>query len=317
MIPRLLERLACMGLWLSIELGRFAVRIFPRRYLLSLFEGIADIGFHLFRDFRKRSINNFSSAMGEQLDAGEIAQAVHRSLRNFLRDFVEIGFVLEASREQIRAEISLQGREHLEAALARGKGVIALSAHLGNFFLVGTRLAVEDFPAHVLVNQSREGGVPKLMDHYRLHIGQKTIHARPRHQAFLELMEVLRRNQIAIVIADEYRSGSGVYVPFFGRTVLARRGPITLALRTGATLVPVYLIREPSGKLRMIIEPEIELARSGRIQADVRENTLRITQWLERTVRSYPDQWNWMNVRWQETALPPVEKKQEAKESMA
>lgn len=317
MIPRLLERLASMGLWLSIELGRLAVRIFPRRYLLSLFDGIADIGFHLFRDFRKRSINNFSSAMGEQLDAGEIAQVVHRSLRNFLRDFVEIGFVLEASREQIRAEISLQGREHLEAALARGKGVIALSAHLGNFFLVGTRLAVEDFPAHVLVNQSQEGGVPKLMDHYRLHIGQKTIHARPRHQAFLELMEVLRRNQIAIVIADEYRSGSGVYVPFFGRTVLARRGPITLALRTGATLVPVYLIREPSGKLRMIIEPEIGLARSGRIQTDVRENTLRITQWLERTVRSYPDQWNWMNVRWQETALPLVEKKQQVKESVA
>ncbi len=307
-----------MGMWLTFELGRLAVKIFPRRFLCSLFEGMADLGFHLFRSFRERSINNLSSALGERLEAKEITEVVRRSLRNFFRDFVEIGLALETSPEEARSEIPIRGREYLEAALAKGKGTIILSAHLGNFFLLGTRLAIEGYPAHVLVNQSPQGKMSQLMDHYRLKIGQRTVHARPRRQASNELVEILRRNELAIVIADEYRSGSGIYVPFFGHTVLARRGPATLALRTGAALVPAYLVRDSIGKLTLIIEPEIQLIKSGRVKADVRENTLRITRWLERTVRSYPDQWNWMNIRWHQSSLGVlVGKKQEAKEFLA
>jgi KDO2-lipid IV(A) lauroyltransferase len=198
----------------------------------------------------------------------------------------------------MRAEIPLEGREHLTTALAKGAGVIALSGHLGNFFLLGTRLAAEGYSTHVLIKQPKTGTLAQILDHYRLKIGQKTIHARPRREAFRELIQVLRLNEVAVVIADEFRSGSGIYVPFFGRTVLARRGPATLALRTGAALVPVYLIRNPHGELSLIIEPEIELSKTGDIKTDVTENTQRITQCLERTVRSYPDQWNWINIHW-------------------
>jgi len=310
MLHWLLKRLAHMGMWLTFEIGKLAVKILPRRFFLSLSESIAQLGFYLFRSFRKRSIKNLSLALGEQLEAKEIREIVQRSLKNFFRDFVEIGLALKTSPEEIRSEIPMRGREYLEAALAKGKGTIILSAHLGNFFLLGTRLAIESYPVHVLVNQPPEEKISQLMDHYRLKIGQRTIHARPRRQASNELVEILRRNELAIVIADEYRSGNGIYVPFFGHTVLARRGPATLALRTGAALVPVYLVRDPAGRLTLIIEPEIQLIKSGRVKADVRENTLRITQWLERTVRSYPDQWNWMTVRWQPAPSSVVEKEQ-------
>ena len=300
----LLERLPHMGMWFAFEAGRLAVRNLPRRLFLVLSAAAADLGLYLFHGFRKRSIQNLTLALGDQRDSREIRAIVRRSLRNFFRDFVEIGFALESSADQIRAEIPLRGRDQLEVALAKGRGVIALGAHLGNFFLVGTRLAAERFPTYVLINQPKNGRLSQLMDRYRLMVGQQTIHARPHRRASQELAQVLRRNEIAIVTADEYRSGNGIYVPLFGRTVLARRGPATLALRTGAALVPICLVREPDGHLTLIIEPEIELSKTGEIKADVRENTLRVTQWLERTVRSYPDQWNWMNVRWQ--PAPPV-----------
>ena len=311
----LFKKLFDLGLGCTLRTGRWAVRVLPQGLLLSLPHAVAHLGFYLFPSFRKRSVGNLSLALGEELGPREMSHVIRRSLRNFLRDFVEIGLALEASSEEIRAGIPLRGRENLEAALAKGKGVIALSAHLGNFFLVGTRLAIEGYPVHVLVNQSENGYLPQLLDRYRLEIGQRTVHARPRHQAFHELVQVLRRNELAVVIADEYRSGSGIYAPFFGRTVLARRGPATLALRTAAAVVPVYMIREPSGRLTLMIEPEMELARSGEVQSDLRENTLRLTQWLEWTVRAYPDQWNWMNVHWKESS-PGVllEKKPAAKE---
>jgi KDO2-lipid IV(A) lauroyltransferase len=138
------------------------------------------------------------------------------------------------------------------------------------------------------------------MDDYRLKVRQKTIHARPRREALRELSQVIRSNGVAVVIADEYRGNDGIHVPFFGRTVLARRGPATLALRTGAAVVPVCLVHDASQRLKLIIEPELELIRNDKDKTAIRENTLRITQWMERTVRAYPEQWNWMNINWQE-----------------
>ena len=185
-----------------------------------------------------------------------------------------------------------------------------LGAHLGNFFLVGTRLAIENYPSWVLINQPRNRQFAKFMDDYRLKVQQKTIHARPRREALRKLYQVLRDNELAVVIADEYRRANGIHMPFFGHTVLARRGPATLALRTGAAVVPVYLIHDKSLGLRLIVESELDLVRNDKDKAAIRENTLRMTQWLEKTVLIYPEQWNWMNIHWQDDLEKVVAKEQ-------
>jgi KDO2-lipid IV(A) lauroyltransferase len=240
-----------------------------------------------------------------------VAEIVRKSLRNFFRDFVEIVIALTIPTEKLRTEIPIQGRENLDAALSKRNGVIVLGAHLGNFFLVGTRLATEGYPTWVLINQPRNRQFANFMDDYRLKVRQRTIHARPRREALRKLNQVLRGNELAIVIADEYRRNNGIHMPFFGHTVLARRGPATLALRTGAAVVPVYLIHDESQGLKMIIESELDLIRTDKDKAAIRENTLRMTQWLERTVRAYPEQWNWMNIHWQDDQdKSPVVKEQ-------
>jgi Kdo2-lipid IVA lauroyltransferase/acyltransferase len=294
------ERAAHIGAWAGLKGGCLAARIFPRSWLYRLADTLAGIGFYLFRGFRTRSAKNVGLAFGEKLTEAQVEDIVRKSLQNFFRDFVEIAIALAIPADKLRSEILVEGRENLDAALVKGRGVIVLSAHLGNFFLAGTRLAIESYPTYVLINQPRNRQFARFMDDYRLKVQQKTIHARPRREALRELNEVLRRNELAVVIADEYRTSNGIHVPFFGRTVLARRGPATLALRTGAAVVPVYLIHEQGAGLKMIIEPELDLIRADRDKAAIRENTLRMTQWLERTVRAYPEQWNWMNVHWQE-----------------
>ena len=266
--------------------------------MFSLTNGVARVGFYLFSGFRNRSIANIRVALGDRLGASEIDSVARQSLRNFLRACVEIAVAVQSSDDKIRADIPVVGRKHLDAALTKGKGVLLLSAHLGNFFLVGCRVAVDGLPTFVLVNQPRDGRFAALMDQYRLEVRQKTIHARPRQRALRELTEVLRRNQVAVVIADEYRRGSGIEVPLFGKTVIARRGPVSLALRTGAAVVPACMVRQTDDSLRLVIEPELELERDQRNAGAIRENTIRITRWLERTVRSYPEQWNWMNIHW-------------------
>ena len=291
-------RLASVATRCGFALGCFAVRVFPRHWLFGLADGLASLGYLLFKGFRARSTENIATAFHEQLSETAVRSIARRSLRNFFRDCVEIGVVLESSDEEVRDQVPIIGKEYLDAALEKGSGVFVLSAHLGNFFLLGTRLALEGYPVFVLVNQPNDGQFAELMDQYRLKVKQRTIHARPRRAALRQLNEVLRRNEIAVVIADEYRRGNGVPVPLFGHTVIARRGPATLALRTGAAVVPACVVRQPDDSLQLIIEPELQLDRSGRTKADVRENTVRLTRWLESLVRRHPDQWNWMNIRW-------------------
>jgi len=295
------QRVAYAATRFGFGVGCLAIRIFPRHWIYLLSDALANLGFVLLRSFRVRSINNVRIALGDGLDPVKARETVRRSLQNFFHACVEMVFALESSDDELRSTISISGREHLDAALAKGNGVIVLSAHLGNFFLVGTRLALEGYSTHVLVSQPDHRRFAQLMDHYRLQVRQRTIHARPRRDALKELQLVLKRNELAVIIADEYRSGNGIRVPLFGRTVLARRGPATLALRTGAAIVPACMVRQPDNSLTLIIEPELELVRSGESKIAIRESTLRITQWLERTVRTYPDQWNWMNIRWWET----------------
>jgi len=281
--------------------GCLAIRILPREWIFFLSDVLARIAFVLFRGFRTRSLANVRLALGPNLDETEAREIVRGSLRNFFRSCVEVGGALESSIEAFCAEIPISGREHLDAALAKGNGAIVLSAHLGNFFLIGTRLAGESYTTHVLINQPKDLDLAKLLDDYRWQVRQRTIHARPRREALNQLNLVLRRNELAVMIADEYRKGNGIPVPLFGRTVQARRGPATLALRTDAAIVPVFMVRQSDDRLKLIIEPELELVRSGESQIAIRENTLRLTQWLEKTVRKYPDQWNWMNIRWSES----------------
>ena len=296
MIREFTGKFAYLGTWLGFELGLGALKISPRT-VFWLCDRLASIGYLSFRGFRQRSVANIRCALGDGLDDRTIASLARHSLRNFFHACVETVGAINSTDEQLRARINLIGKDYLDAALAKQRGVLLLSAHLGNFFLLGTRLAAEGYKTFVLVNQPTDGRFAQLMDDYRLRIRQPTIHARPRRQALRELHRILRENQIVIVIADEFRAGSGIEAPFFGGRVIARRGPVTLALRTGAAIIPGCLVRRPDDSLTLIIEPELELDRSGKRTEQIAENTSRMTQWLERTVRTYPSQWNWMNIR--------------------
>src|SRR5215470_12454235 len=129
--------------------GRFAVRIFPLPWLFRLSDTLAALGFVLLRGFRSRSINNIRIAFGDDLNQSQAQETVRRSLKNFFHAGVEMALALESSPDEFGSRIPITGREHLDTALAKGNGVIVLSAHLGNFFLVGARLAIAGYSTHV------------------------------------------------------------------------------------------------------------------------------------------------------------------------
>lgn len=286
---------------LRYRAGEYCLRAFvlvlpwiPRR-LLVLFTFMAGrITFALLRKYRLRMEESILSTMGKEfLDPKKRVELIRSAWRNFALGVCETAELLHISKERIRSSVAMQGEEHLQRALAKGKGVVALSAHLGTFTMIGARLAASGYAFSVVVKQPRDRRFASLIDEYRSRVGQNTISAKPRREAARQVLKALRRNEVVLLIADEFKSG-GVEVEFLGRAVPAPRGPVTLALRAGAALLPMFVTRGPDDRLTLRIFPELDLVKTGDLQGDVYANTALFTRQLANMVRRYPDQWNWL-----------------------
>lgn len=287
--------------WLRYRGGECCLRAFiailpwiPRRLVLLFTAAATRLTFWILWKYRRRMEENLALALGGELAAAREPKAiVWRAWRNFAQSVYETTCAMYDSKEKICSSVALEGEDHLRRALERGRGVIALSAHLGNFTMIGARLAAAGYPFSVVVKQPKDERFARLIDHYRAVVGIQTISAKPRREAARQILKALRRNEVILVIADEFKSG-GVEVEFLGRTAPAPRGPATLALRTGAAVLPTFVTRDREDRLTLRIGAEIELAKTGDLQGDVSANAALFARHLEAMVRRYPDQWNWL-----------------------
>ena len=135
-----------------------------------------------------------------------------------------------------------------------------------------------------------------LIDRHLPAFQQRIIPSRPRRVAIRRIIEALKTNEIVFILGDNLKKGK-VETSLFGQRVHTPRGPVSLALRTGAVLVPMHLVRQYDGKFRLIIEPEVLLITGGSMYEDINDNTRNIVRSLEGLIGRYPDQWNWLTVR--------------------
>ncbi|HWP60447.1 MAG TPA: lysophospholipid acyltransferase family protein [Candidatus Acidoferrales bacterium] len=286
------------------RLAEYSLRAFvalfphvPPRLAEGFVEFSARATFFLLARYRRRMEATLLTVAGAEIsDARARRELVRRAWRNFGRSVYETAAAMFVSREKLRSLVRIEGEEHLRQALAKQRGVIALSAHLGNFTMIGPRLAAEGYRFSALVKQPRDERFARLSDSYRLRVGVKTISAKPRRRSVHEILSALRRNEIVLVISDEFK-GAGVEVEFLGQAAQAPRGPVTLALRTGAPIVPMFLTRDKQDRLTLTICPEVELVHTGDRKSAVAANLARIATVLEAAVRRYPDQWSWLGFR--------------------
>jgi KDO2-lipid IV(A) lauroyltransferase len=290
--------------WLRYRTGEYCVNGFvavlpwiPQSVLTGFTKMGAHLTFHLLREYPKRMEKNLSLVMGEEFPTRKERKAlVRRAWINFAQGIQETATAIGAPKVKILSTVTFEGQEHLKPALERKKGVIGLSAHLGNFTLIGARLAAEGYPFSVVVKQPKDEGFARLMNDLRLRIGMKTISARPRRVAVRQILKALKENEVVLMVADELKT-SGPEVEFFGQRLPVPRGPVTLAMRSGAAILPMFMTRDQENRLTLRISPELDLRQTGALQEDVMANVAMFSSHLEKMVRRYPDQWNWLGIR--------------------
>ncbi len=244
---------------------------------------------------RKRIVRNLTAAFGKiysHATKDGLARGVQDHFRKNLLDcLLQLG-----DPEYARRSISIIGLEHLGSALEKGKGAIALGAHIGNFVLLGTRMGLEGYVVHTLFRIPRDRTVERAIKRYLPRYHQSVIPSLTKRIAVKTILEALRRNEIVHILGDNLKKGT-IDALLFGHRVFSSRGPVSLALRSGAPLVPVYLIRNYHGRMQLVIEPPIEVTPTGDLATDIAQNTRRVVSYLEALIRRYPDQWNWLTVR--------------------
>jgi len=198
--------------------------------------------------------------------------------------------------DRLQATLRIEGLEHVEAALAQEKGVIALSFHMGNFLLVGAALTLEGYPTHSLFRFFDDPRIMELIHRDSHCFFSSLIPSLPRRQAVKHILEALKANETVLILADNLKRGE-IETRLFDQPIRSARGPISLAIRSGATVLPMYLIRDYSGGLKLVVEPELELIRTQSLASDIEVNTHRVIRHLESLIRQYPDQWHWLTVR--------------------
>ena len=293
---RLLDHLATGILVSSVFLFRWVS--LKRVVLFSKIVG--SLSFYLYKKYRERVIGNLSLAFENEKDSKEIRKLAKEIFYHFSLTPLE-SIYLAANAipfDRFLLEIRIVGKEHLDTALARGKGVIALGAHLGSFTLLGTRLAIEGYPFNLIVNVGRFSKLWARLASYQGIVGQQTIPLKPVSASIKKSLNCLRRNEILYMVADEQQRQGGVPVPFFGQVAYTPPGPAIFSLKTGAPILPMFVLRDDELNRTLVIKSPLPFERTQDEKTDIERLTHQFTKAIEETVRQYPSQWAWLNRRW-------------------
>jgi phosphatidylinositol dimannoside acyltransferase len=241
---------------------------------------------------------NASSPGAPPLEVAALRRAVDETFASYARYWAESLRLPSVQPAELSAGMSSDGFEHLFEALAGGQGVILALPHLGGWEWGGAWLALQGVPVSVVVEALDP---PELFDwfvDFRRSLGFEVIPAGTG--AGSAALRALHAGRVLALLCDRVVGGGpGVDVELFGERTLLPAGPLTLALRTGAPLVPAAVYFAPGRPDHLaVVRPPLTLEHNGRLRIDVQRGTQTLASELELLIRRAPTQWHLMQPNW-------------------
>lgn len=272
-------------------------RRLPLGLALRLAELLGAAVFALYPRYRRIALANLAAAFPEK-DEAERRAIGARSFGNLGKNVVEFCRLRDWSPETIRARVRIEGVERIRAALAGGKGALALTAHYGDWELLPHAFAILERPLSFIVRPVDNPLLDRWFADLRTLAGNRPI---GRGDAGREALRLLRREgEMVGILADQYTAADeSVLVDFFGMPTRATKGLALLAVRTGAPIVPIVIARRGRGADHTILVlPPVRWERSGDVEKEIAAATQACQAALEGLIRERPDHWLWGHRRW-------------------
>jgi KDO2-lipid IV(A) lauroyltransferase len=283
----------------AVRAAQAAICALPERAARAVGAFLGDLAFSALRIRRAVVMEHLRRVFGGEMSEDELARVARESYRNFGRMTFEYARFPRLRLADIEAGIAVVGGEHLDNALAGGRGAVLVAAHFGNWELAAT-LASRGYPLTFLVGEQHNVLVDGLMNRLRERFGVETV---PVTGSLMGVLRALRRNRIVAMLSDQDAGKSGVFVEFLGREASTPYGPARMSARTGAPLLPGVAVRKGGGKHELVICPPVSPLPEGTpLDEQVRALTQGYTSVFERFIRERPDHYFWMHRRWKTRA---------------
>lgn len=275
----------------------------PRRLALRVGALLGDLFYLLDRRDRAIALINLGIAFPDKTPA-ERRAVLRESVRNLGRTGAEICHLRSLTASTVRDYVRVEDPQLWQATLDRAArhGTLILTGHFGNWELLAYAHGLLGHPITLVHRPMNNELVDDAITGMRARAGTVSL---PKKSAAKAALRALHRHQIVAIPADQNQTRRyGVFADLFGLPASTTPGPARLAMLSGAPVVPVFLVREgATDKHRIVVLPEVEMAKTGDREADVIENTRRCNAVFETMLRRYPEQWIWFHKRWKTRPL--------------
>ncbi|MCL0101596.1 hypothetical protein M1O29_00725 [Dehalococcoidia bacterium] len=288
---------------------RLAEAVLPRLPLSvghSAADFFGEFAYRVARSSRTNLEANVRQALGESADGQAVRRTTRNAFRNLSRNYYDLMRIPRLSPRQLGEMIEVVGLEHLERAREHGRGAITATAHLGNVDLVPQAALVKSIPLMILVELFEPR---RLWDHWMKLRGGQGLTFAPANASGIKLAyRALSRGEVVGIACDRAVHGQSLERPFMGVPTLMPMGAAEMALRTGASLVPVFCLRDGADRYKLCLEPAIEVAKTngdaGYTGRDVMALADEMIKVMERYIRDHLEQWMLFQPLWPTLGLP-------------
>jgi KDO2-lipid IV(A) lauroyltransferase len=276
-----------LGIRIGGVLGRLAYYLLPRE--------------------RHRALEHLDIAFSKEMSGRERKRIAGRCFENLGKNAVELVNFPRLMNDLDRW-ITLEGREFLDETLARGRGVIWITGHLGNWELMACYMAAQGYPFRVVAREIYDERINRLLLGFRREAGVRVI-LRDSPAAARHMLKALRNGEVIGMLIDQDTQVKGVMADFFGRKANTPAGAAVLARRRSVPVLAGFIHRVSNRKHRIVIHPPVEIVETDDVDRDLVANSERFNRLLEKEIREDPGGWVWMHRRWQrEAAYQPAGK---------
>jgi len=284
--------------YFGLIISSLICRLLPLKMLYAAGNSFAVLGYRIAKKQRNIALESLKIAFGTELTDAQIKEIALDCFRFIGKSGLELIYFLEKP-SLLKEKVSIEGKEHLEKALASGKGVILASAHFGNFPLMLSKLSLEGYAVYGVMKFMRDEKAESLFNKKRSNMGIQTIYTKPLKECTEKCLRALRNNGLLFLLIDQnFGAGGGVFVDFFGIKAATAPGPIVLAMRTKAAILPCFIVRQKDDTHKIIFDPAINIEEGKTAQESIQINIQKLTNVIESYIRKYPAEWGWIHRRW-------------------
>jgi len=286
----------------------YVLRWIIARLPYSVYRAVASVfvflGYPLLNKKKKIALQNLQMAYGNEKSEEEIKAIYKECYRNFAFGMIDLIYFIDRPKE-ISDKVEIVGQENLDNVLKQGKGAIMLSAHYGSFILMYLKSVLAGYQTNVIMRRVHDPKWEEYISNFRQERGIKTIYDLPPRQCVQSCLRALRNNEVLYILLDQNYGGDGrIFVEFFGEKAATATGPVVFSSRTGAPILPIFIMGDGKQRHKLVIEPPITLDFYDDDQEMIEKNIAKLTKVIEDKIRERPYEWGgWMHKRWKSRTL--------------